>query len=537
MSDASDRDARLYEALAVYYESPNPDRAAILAAYPDLADALAEHFAEQDRLSALAAPLRPVAAGQEPTTPLTAEGKHELPTVGGTVRYFGDYELIREVARGGMGVVFEARQVSLNRPVALKMILTGILASEDDRRRFRLEAEAVANLDHAQIVPIYEVGEHAGFSYFSMKLIPGGSLATRLGEFADRPRDAARVVATVARGVHHAHQRGILHRDLKPSNVLLDDQGAPHVVDFGLAKRTEPAGELTASGAVMGTPAYMAPEQAMGKRGQVTIATDVYGLGAILYTLLAGKAPFGGESVIDTLEQVKLRVPDPPSSAERAVPRDLQTICLKCLEKDPARRYASAEALAADLERYLRGEPITARRVGRVERAWLWAKRRPAIAALSAATLLAVLAGILAVIAVQARANRTLRDKNAELAKTNTLLDQQRSRAEQREQQAIEAVKRFRDAVAEEPKLKNNTELEDLRKRLLKEPLAFFKSLREQLQADNDTRPEALERLGNAAFELGKLTNEIGDKQDALQAFRRREVDPGAALRGKAPPS
>src|SRR6516165_7005177 len=166
MSDASDRDARLYEALAVYYEAPEPDRSALLAAYPDLADALAEHFAEQDRLSALAAPLRPVPAGQELPTPVAVEGKHELPTAGGTVRYFGDYELIREVARGGMGVVFEARQVSLNRPVALKMILTGVLASENDRRRFRLEAEAVANLDHPHIVPIYEVGEHAGFSYF-----------------------------------------------------------------------------------------------------------------------------------------------------------------------------------------------------------------------------------------------------------------------------------------------------------------------------------------------------------------------------------
>jgi tetratricopeptide (TPR) repeat protein len=518
MSDTSDRDNRLYEALAVYYEAANPDRAAVLAAYPDLAEALAEHFAEQDRLSAMAAPLRPVPVGETPTAAMTGDGDRELPTAGGMVRYFGDYELIRELARGGMGVVFEARQVSLNRPVALKMILTGVLALEDDRRRFRLEAEAVANLDHPHIVPVHEVGEHAGFSYFSMKLVPGGSLATRLSEFIDRPRDTARVVATIARAVHHAHQRGILHRDLKPSNVLLDAEGAPHVVDFGLAKRTETGAELTASGAVLGTPAYMAPEQAEGKRGQVTIATDVYGLGAVLYTLLAGKAPFGGDSVIETLEQVKLRVPDPPSGAKREVARDLQTICLKCLEKDPARRYESAEALAADLERYLCGEPIAARRVGRMERAWLWAKRRPAIAALSAAIVLAVIAGTSAVIAVQARANRTLRTKNTELAKTNKLLDQQRSRAAAREQQAIDAVKRFCDAVTNEPRLKNSPELEELRKRLLKEPLEFFKSLREQLQADHDTRPEVLFRLAGAAFELGMLTNEVGDKQDALRA-------------------
>jgi serine/threonine protein kinase len=521
MGNTSERDIRLYEALAVYYESASPDRAALLAAYPDLADALAEHFAEQDRLSAMAAPLRPLRTGESPTTPLSGSGESELPTIGDSVHYFGDYELIRELARGGMGVVFEARQVSLNRPVALKMILTGVLASDDDRRRFRLEAEAVANLDHPQIVPIHEVGEHAGFSYFSMKLIPGGSLATGLCTFIDRPRDAARVVATVARAVHHAHQRGILHRDLKPSNVLLDDEGSPHVVDFGLAKRTETGGELTATGAVLGTPAYMAPEQAMGKRGQVTIATDVYGLGAILYTLLAGKAPFGGDSVIDTLEQVKLRIPDPPSGPKRDVARDLQTICLKCLEKDPARRYPSAEALATDLESYLRGEPITARRISQVERAWLWAKRRPAIAALSAATILAVLAGTSAVIAVQARANRNLSGKNTELANTIGLLDQERIRAKQREEQAIDAVKRFRDSVTNEPRLKNSAELEELRKRLLKEPLEFFKSLRAQLEADHDTRVEALEALAKAAFELGELTAEIGDKEDALGAHQQ----------------
>jgi eukaryotic-like serine/threonine-protein kinase len=520
MSNTSDRDNRLYEALAVYYEAANPDRAALLAAYPDLADALAEHFAEQDRLSAMAAPLRPLPTGESPTTPRSADGKSELPPVGDSVHYFGDYELIRELARGGMGVVFEARQVSLNRPVALKMILTGVLASDDDRRRFRLEAEAVANLDHPHIVPIHEVGEHAGFSYFSMKLIPGGSLATRLGDFVDRPRDAARVVAIVARAVHHAHQRGILHRDLKPSNVLLDAEGLPHVVDFGLAKRTKTVGELTATGAVLGTPAYMAPEQAMGKRALVTIATDVYGLGAILYTLLAGKAPFGGDSVIDTLEQVKLRVPDPPSGPNREVARDLQTICLKCLEKDPARRYATAEALATDLDRYLRGEPIAARRVGRAERTWLWAKRRPAIAALSAATVFAVLAGTSGVIAVQARANRILSGKNTELAKTIGLLDQERNRAKSREQQAIDAVKRFRDAVTNEPRLKNSAELEELRKRLLKEPLEFFKSLREQLEADHDTRPEALESLASAALELGTLTREIGDQENALGAYQ-----------------
>jgi WD40 repeat protein len=325
---------------------------------------------------------RPVLATVAPeTTAGPAEVDGELPS-GARVRYFGDYEIRRELGRGGMGVVYQARQISLNRPVALKMVRSAALASEDELRRFQNEAEAVAALDHPHIVPILEVGSHDGQRYFSMKLIGGPSLDRRLADYAADPRGAARLVQRAAEAVHHAHQRGILHRDLKPANILLDERGEPYVTDFGLAKRVQGDGELTHSGAIMGTPAYMAPEQASGRRGAVTTASDVYGLGAILYALLTGRAPFAGDSVEGTLGRVRESAPTPPSKINPRVPRDLEVICLKCLEKDPQRRYASARAMAEDLSRFLEGRPILARPVRAMARAVLWARRRPGIAGL-----------------------------------------------------------------------------------------------------------------------------------------------------------
>ena len=326
-------------------------------------------------------------------TSKTGNGDNDIGLQPGThVGYFGDYELQKVLGEGGMGIVYKARQLSLNRPVALKMIRAARFASADEVRRFQNEAEAVARLDHPHIVPIFEVGRFEDQHYFSMKLIAGESLDKRLKDYVADPRRAARLVAIAAGAVHHAHQRGILHRDLKPANILIDADGQPHVTDFGLAKRVEGDSELTQSGAILGTPAYMAPEQASGKRGAVTTATDVYGLGAILYALLTGRAPFGSDSVIDTLEQVRERPPEPPPKRNPRVPRDLEVICLKCLEKDPRRRYASADALAEDLNRWLAGEPIAARPVSHGERARLWVRRHPAPAALAVTSVVALAA-------------------------------------------------------------------------------------------------------------------------------------------------
>jgi WD40 repeat protein len=443
--DPAERERRLDEVLGGYLAAAaagrGPDRPELIAAHPDLAGELAAFFADYDRFHRLADPLRPVAqaaraadpgteptpestatdalagpgAGAAPTATLAADRPAAEPTAepasdgiqpegdavalprGTAVRYFGDYELRGVLGKGGMGVVYRAKQLSLNRPVALKMIKAGVWASDDEVRRFRNEAEAVANLDHPGIVTIHEVGRHDGRHYFSMRLIEGPSLDQRLDQYAADPRKAAHLVSEVARAVHHAHQRGILHRDLKPSNILLDGEGHPHVTDFGLAKRLEGNSSLSLSGSIVGTPQYMSPEQASGSKRAITTATDVYGLGALLYAALTGQPPFQSDSVLETLEQVRGRAPESPSKVNPRVPRDLEHICLRCLEKDPHRRYTSAEALAEDLRRFLAGEPIQARPAGRLERAVLWARRRPTAAALlavSALTAMALVGGV-----------------------------------------------------------------------------------------------------------------------------------------------
>jgi WD40 repeat protein len=393
----TDRDRRLQEVLVAYLEAtergPAPDAQALLERHPEFAAELAEFFANRARVDRLAAPLRHLAEAAEAEVAARRTVGIDGPAApGNTVRYFGDYELLEEIARGGMGVVFKARQVSLNRTVALKMILSGALATAMDVQRFRSEASAAAQLDHPNIVPIYEVGEHEGQHYFSMKLVSGGSLAQRLPALGEQPRQAAELVAAVARAVHFAHQQGVLHRDLKPANVLLDADGQPLVTDFGLAKRVEGDSGQTRTGAVVGTPGYMPPEQATGRKN-LTTAADVYSLGAILYECLTGRPPFKGESVLDTLMQVMEREPIRPRQLNSRVPPDLETICLKCLEKEPARRYGSAEALADDLGRWVNGEPIQARPVSATERFVKWVRRKPLVSALAATALISLVLG------------------------------------------------------------------------------------------------------------------------------------------------
>jgi len=277
------------------------------------------------------------------------------------IRRLGDCEVISEIAQGGMGVVYRARQTTLDREVAVKMILTGQLASEIDVKRFRAEAAAAARLDHPNIVAVHEVGVHEGCHYFTMQLIEGGSLAERIPEFSKDSKAAARLIAKVARAIHFAHQHGVIHRDIKPGNILLDENGEPHVTDFGLARLVDRETRLTITGNVVGSPAYMAPEQAHGAGKNFTAATDIYGLGAVLYHLLTGSVPFTGESPIDVLVKLVETNPEPPSKLNAGVDADLEAICLKCLEKAPDARYASADQLAEDLERWLRNEPIQAR--------------------------------------------------------------------------------------------------------------------------------------------------------------------------------
>jgi hypothetical protein len=275
------------------------------------------------------------------------------------LRTFGDYELFEEVGKGGMGVVYKARQVCLNRIVALKTIQVGCLSDAEELQRFRTEAEATARLRHPGIVQIHEVGETEGQHFYSMDYIDGPSLAQRLRHGPLPGAQAARYILAVARAIAHAHQQGILHRDLKPSNILLDADDQPHVTDFGLAKRMGDACQ-TRTGEILGTPSYMAPEQAAGRTHEIGPACDVYGLGALLYECLTGRPPFKSETPVDTIMQVLEREPAPPRLLNHKADRDLEVICLKCLEKDPRRRYASADEAAADLERFLQGEPITA---------------------------------------------------------------------------------------------------------------------------------------------------------------------------------
>jgi WD40 repeat protein len=381
------------------------------------------------------------------------------------------YEILEELGRGGMGVVYKARQIQLNRLVALKMVLAGAHAGEQKLARFRAEAEAVARLQHPHIVQIHEIGEHDGLPYFSLEFCEGGSLAQKLNGTPLPPEEAAQLVETLARAIDAAHRAGLVHRDLKPANILLTFSGrsqtgvgqaapaplserplndyTPKITDFGLAKKLDSDTDPTRSGAIMGTPSYMAPEQASGQSKQVGPAADVYALGAILYELLTGRPPFKAASGWDTITQVLQEEPVPTRLLQPKTPRDLETICLKCLQKEAAKRYASAQALADDLGRFLRGEPIRARPIGTAERCVKWVRRRPAAAAALMAAVLALVG--LAVGGVWWRWGTQQQAAAVEMARLRTVAEQQRDEAERQrtraERQEAEALRQRAEAV------------------------------------------------------------------------------------------
>ncbi|HLW67056.1 MAG TPA: serine/threonine-protein kinase [Gemmataceae bacterium] len=404
---ASRVDAAIAEFLQAAKAGSPLEREAWLAKYPDLRSELEGFLKDQSAFHRVFETI-----DQNATLP---PREVVVANAAMTPRFFADYELLEEIGRGGMGVIWKARQISLNRPVALKMILAGQLASAADVQRFKTEAEAAANLDHSSILPIYEVGERDGQHYFSMKLIEGGSLADVIRSTPFSPREerdggdgglterhAVEILVQVARAIHFAHQRGILHRDLKPANILLDHAGIPYVTDFGLARKVEGDSALTQSGAIVGTPSYMAPEQARAEKALST-SVDVYSLGAILYEMLTSQPPFRGPTVLDTVMKVIMDEPADPRTLNPATNRDLALIALKCLAKDPAGRYESAASLADELERWLRGDPLTVRPLTLPELAWRWARKNTAAAV--TVPLIGILWGAsmgLAVVAISA---------------------------------------------------------------------------------------------------------------------------------------
>ncbi len=445
-----------------------------------------------------------------------------------TIRYFGDYELLEVLGRGGMGVVYKARQKSLNRIVAVKMILTGQFASQDGVQRFQAEAEAAARLEHPGIVPIYEIGQHDGHHYFSMQFVQGHSLAETLRENPLPSRQAADYLQKIALAMAYAHSRGVLHRDLKPGNVLIDLDDQPHVTDFGLAKRVDSDSEMTATGQVLGTPSYMPPEQALGEHGQMGPQSDVYSLGAVLYALVTGRPPFQTDSVASTLLQVVNKDVVEPRSLNPAIDRDLETICLKCLEKEPARRYQSAQALADELGRYLRSEPILARPLSAALRVWRWCRRKPLVAGLSAAVLLLMIIGtaVSTYFAVESSQNaaffRSERDRaNNKTKETEQALKRERE-ALSKQQAALEETEQTIDQyvdTVENAELLREPRFQPLLRELLKDARAHYERYINRHGAGLDS--EHQEKLAQSLTKIGELNYYSGSHEESLDAYQR----------------
>ncbi len=431
------------------------------------------------------------------------------------VAYFGDYELLNEIARGGMGVVYKARQMNLNRTVAIKMILAGHLASDEDVKRFYTEAEAAANLEHPSIVPVYEIGQHNGQHFFSMGYVDGSSLAERVKKGPLPIKQAVLLTKKVAEAIEYAHSKGVVHRDLKPANILIDQLGEPRVTDFGLARNIQQESGITRTGTVMGTPSYMPPEQAAGKTDEVGPLSDVYSLGAILYCLITGRPPFLAASVMDTLMQVLEKEPAAPSLLNPLVPRDIETICLKSLQKDPARRYESAGELAADLGRWLNGEPILARAVGRTERVWRWGKRNPSLAlACSIACCLAIALAIGGpLVAIRQSSLRREADFSATKAKENEVI----ARASEENAKREEDRATVNEARAKEAEAEARTQTV--------RAVEFAKNIQHQLRQESIQRAGELMAKNDLAGAHLALTRAVPNEEENNTAERQQALN------------
>jgi eukaryotic-like serine/threonine-protein kinase len=441
------------------------------------------------------------------------------------------YEVLGELGRGGMGLVYKARQLRLNRIVALKMILAGNHASPEARVRFLAEAESVAKLHHPHIVQIFAFGDCDGHPFFEMEYVAGGSLSDRLDGTPRPPRDAARLVETLARAIDEAHRLGIVHRDLKPANILLTADGIPKIADFGLAKCLDVETGLTQTQFIVGSPSYMAPEQTGQSSTPIGPAADVYSLGVLLYELLTGRPPFQAATVLETLEQVRSDEPIPPSRLRPQLPRDLVTICLKCLEKEPLRRYASSIELADDLRRFESGQTIRARPLGALERLWRWCRREPVVASLA----LALLTGLIGVASQWWRAEFHLKDALYQRGRAEASAHERgdairslqlasegeqaaRRRALERFDAAMKALGNF-EIITSDAALLREPHLEPLRAKLLRTALGFYKELQGSLE--EDASPDARFQLADAYARIASISWELGLQEEALATHRR----------------
>ena len=429
------------------------------------------------------------------------------------------YEILKELGRGGMGVVYQARQIRLNRPVALKMILGGTHAGSQARERFLVEAEVVARLRHPNIVLIYQIGEHEGHPFLEMEYVEGGSLSARQMGAPMPPRDAAALVESIAEAMGTAHREGIIHRDLKPANILLTAEGVPKVADFGLAKLIGSDSGVTQSGAIIGSPSYMAPEQALGKIRELGVSVDVYALGAILYECVTGRPPFRGATPTETIFLVRSTEVLAPSRLMPRIPRDLETITLKCLEKDPVRRYAGADALAADLKRYLEGQPIQARRANSLERLIKWAKRRPAIAGLSSLALCAIVSLIAGGFHYNTRLSQSNEDLRFALNRALTAEASAARNAKSAVEQRDIAFKTLNTLVFEvQDKLGKQPTTRALQQSLLDEAIKGLGELARNTQTaePDESRATAHYKLALIYFDLGKRDESRAQLEQAI---------------------